>query len=169
MLTQSHGPHTLMDGHVAAKPFSGKFEEKRKGKLQVSGVMARDQAGRVFQKFHVPGLLGWRQVQMFAISDPVSGHLFSGDPRSNVCTRSPMGFASHPATASGPVDRERKTIEGLSCYRLATAGLEVWISEDLNQVVLERSADYDWRLYDVVAGDPDPALFVPPAGFRIVG
>jgi len=175
-----HGPLTWMNGIIPGKPFTAEIEERlarrtfweRSKASTTYGSLARDSSGRMRLSYTVKPIL-WQPVAVVTILDPVSGSMFVFRNLSRTCIRSPLRETLNPSTAIAQADSEHRVIEGLDCVRLPVApdiGLEVWMSEELNQVVLEKNAsnEHVWRLVNVHRREPRPELFKPPPGITIV-
>jgi hypothetical protein len=124
------------------------------------------------------------------ISGSVSGT--SSSVRTTIATTvtNPPGFSlsvkPRPSEESEPLGMQ--TIEGLAAEGTRTTETipvnaqdndkemkivtETWLSTDLNTTILRktsdpRSGEYTWRLVDINLSEPDPALFQPPADFKV--
>lgn len=125
------------------------------------------------------------------ISGSISQRLISA--RGTVATTitdppsSSVGVKPRPSEESEPLGTQ--TIEGLAAYGLRTTEIipvnaqdndreirvvtETWRSSELKTMIVRKTSDprfgeITWRLVDINLSEPDPALFQPPADFKIV-
>jgi len=155
-------------------PYSTEQVLEYNGDRNVIGRFARDSQGRTRAERALKVGPYWRTT----IADPVAGIAYLLDDTAKVAHR--MALPPYdPATArppiAGPNDENlgERVVDGLRLSGRRVNGrafsIEIWRSEDLQLEVITRSSNgYGGHLEKLSRAEPDPALFRPPADYRVV-
>lgn len=190
MLYNNWGPRIITPTVTSGRPFQARYEQicrKKTPDGQVSeetivGAVFRDKDGRLRKELRLPDAP--RQgISLALVADPLKESLYILDTQSRTFLREKF-----PATLSDTNDESRlaaktdlsaaddedlgvRELEGLLCQgrrgRLSDAVVESWYSDDLMEVVLEKTTagdeDNTLRLFEIRRVEPDSELFnVPP-------
>lgn len=158
---------------IAGAPYSAEQIQEYNGNRTVIGRFARDSQGRsrAERAYKFP------PVWLTAIYDPVAGAAYLLDDVAKVAHRMallPYSPAAAPPALTGPNDESlgEQVVDGIRLTGRRRNGpltIEIWRSEDLQLDVLTKSSNgYSGRLEKLSRAEPDPALFRPPADYRIV-
>jgi hypothetical protein len=195
--TMTFGPRVIdLPQHIKGKPFAARFEEKHSStglgtspsfQQLLEGVVYRDAAGRLRHEFIVEVAPGTTQ-SVALIRDPITETMYSLDIRSKTVTRVPFSILAETDAvpmAGPPVPMEhiqddlgQRQTEGLLCHGYVIKDprgfvAEVWISDELNEIVLERKTSQAeesvFRLFQIRRGEPESTLFEVPNDFTEAG
>jgi len=116
------------------------------------------------------------QSGIFAASifDSVAGRIYALDVAHKTYVEGDGG-GDAAEEVKAPGNAEEQVVEGMNCFRVGPLGVveEGWFSIELQHMLWERSKmgdkSYLWQTHRVVAGEPDPALFLPPPAFTKMG
>jgi hypothetical protein len=158
---------------VVGAPYSAEQIQEYNGNRSVIGRFARDGNGRFRAERAYKFGPGW----LTTIYDPVAGAAYLLDDEAKIAHR--MALPPYdPATARAPYVRPtdeslgEQVVDGLRLTGHRRSGaltMEVWRSEELQLEVITRSSNgYSGRLDKLSRAEPDPALFRPPSGYRVV-
>ena len=158
---------------VAGAPYSAEQVQEYNGKATVIGRFARDSQGRTRAERAYKPAPYW----LATIYDPVAGVAYLVDDTAGIAHRMPLP-PYDPATARPPISSRNEenlgeqVVEGLRLTGRRLNGpltIEIWRSDELQVDVTTRSSNgYSGRLEKLTRVEPDPALFRPPAGHRVV-
>jgi hypothetical protein len=171
--TATYGPPLPAPVFTGA-PYSTEQILEYNGDRNVIARFARDSQGRT----RAERALKIGPYWLTTIADPVAGIAYLLDDTAKVAHR--MALPPYdPATArpsiAGPNEENlgEQVVDGLRLSGRRVNGgaliIEIWRSEDLQLEVITRSSNgYSGRLEKLSRAEPDPALFRPPADYRVV-
>jgi hypothetical protein len=182
----NHGPRTIRTGVVVGSPMRVRFVEARTNPQEpgrattVTGTIHRDGVGRTRVEVDV-GYNDKIEKQLVIIHDPVGRIVSIVDPASMTALQRRLSGEElnskpgwlFPGRASRELDQG--IVAGVLCrhFRVEqdSGALEVWISEELQTVVLEETRTeyeiYSWRLVDIGRDEPESKVFRVPETYKV--
>jgi hypothetical protein len=158
---------------IAGAPYSAEEVQEDNGTRNIIGRFARDSQGRTrAERAHK-----FPPIWLTSIYDPVVGVAYLLEEPAKVAHRMPLpaygtALARRPITSSNDENLGEQVVDGLRLSGRRINGrliIEIWRSEDLQIEVMTRSSNgYSGHLEKLTRSEPDPALFRPPAGYRVV-
>jgi hypothetical protein len=148
------------------------YTEPGKTKVERSNIIARfarDGKGRTWSTWAMKAGPFWKTE----IYDPVAGVAMLLDDDAKVAHR----MRVQPMTAEPEPPRGEtlglRVVDGIPAEGLRRASgplsIETWTSPELRLELLLRSSNgYVHRIVNLTRSEPDPAMFGPPAGYRVV-
>lgn len=140
----------------------------------IIGHFARDSQGRTRRSLAFKPAPYW----LTEIFDPVAGIAILLDDQAKVAHRmavQPVPVPDQQAAANSRLPTEAlgtRQIDGVAAEGTRDSGvlvMETWKSPELKIDLLRRSSNgYTTRLINLSRNEPDPALFRPPADYRVV-
>ena len=187
---QMFGTRTMATGVVRDLPFEARFEEvrasaERGSTVIVEGAIYRDSQGRTRKEVQVHD--GEMNLNFISIALPAERMAYVLLPEVKAALRTEAGPPQENSDSgwlfpgTGLAEAGRGVVEGIDCRHFKRAAdapvdtqsvTEVWISDDLETVLLEKAPDPQgertWRLFDIQRREPAASLFELPAGYTLL-